>query len=212
MAQTELNVTLREGIGKGSARSLRRQGLIPAVVYGKGMDSCALSVAPKELQAAIGTEAGWNTLITLKGEGAFNGKVVILKDLQVDAVRGEALHADFQAIELGKKVHVMVPVHPQGKSEGEKMGGTLELIRHEVEIVCLPSAIPSAIDIDVSALKIGDVVHVDELVLPEGVEVPHEVNFTVLTIKGRKEEAAEVVELEGAEAEAEVEAGAGEEA
>jgi large subunit ribosomal protein L25 len=210
MAQTELNVTLREGIGKGSARSLRRQGLIPAVVYGKGMDSCALSVSPKDLEAAIGTEAGWNALITLKGEGAFNGQVVILKDLQVDPVRGDVLHADFQAIELGKKVHVMVPVHPQGKSEGEKQGGNLELIRHELEVVCLPSAIPSAIDIDVSALKIGDVVHVDELVLPEGVEVPHDVNFTVLTIKGRKEEAVEEVEEEGAEAVAE--AGSEEEA
>ncbi len=210
MAQTELNVILREGVGKGSARSLRRQGLIPAVVYGKGMDSCSLSVSPKALEAAIATEAGWNTLITLKGEGAFDGKVVILKDLQVDPVRGEALHADFQTIELGKKVHVMVPVHPQGKSQGEKQGGTLELIRHEVEVVCLPNAIPSAINIDVSALKIGDVVHVDELVLPEGVEVPHEVNFTVLTIKGRKEEAAEAVEE--AVAEAEAGAGTGEEA
>jgi large subunit ribosomal protein L25 len=197
MGQTELNVMLREGSGKGSARRLRRQDLIPAVVYGKGMDSCPLSVSPKALQAAIGTEAGWNTLITLKGEGAFDGKVVILKDLQVHPVRGEAIHADFQAIELGKKVNVMVPVHPQGKSEGEKQGGTLELIRHEVEVVCLPSAIPSAIDIDVSSLMIGDVVHADELVLPEGVEMSREVNFTVLTIKGHKEEAAEVVEEGG---------------
>lgn len=210
MAQTELNVTLREGVGKGSARSLRRQDLIPAVVYGKGMESCPLSVSPKALQAAIATETGWNTLITLKGEGAFDGKVVILKELQVDPIRGEALHADFQAIELGTKVHVMVPVHPQGKSEGEKQGGTLELIRHEVEVVCLPNAIPSAINIDVSALKIGDVIHVDELVLPEGVEVPHEVNFTLLTIKGHKEEAAGAAEGEGAEAAGE--AGAGEEA
>jgi large subunit ribosomal protein L25 len=204
MAQTELNVILREGSGKGSARRLRRQDLIPAVVYGKGMDSCPLSVSPKALQAAIGTEAGWNTLITLKGEGAFDGKVVILKDLQVDPVRGEAIHADFQAIELGKKVHVMVPVHPQGKSEGEKQGGTLELIRHEVEVVCLPSAIPSAINIDVSSLMIGDVVHVDELVLPEGVEAPRDVNFTVLTVKGHKEEAVEVAEeVEGVEEEVE---------
>jgi large subunit ribosomal protein L25 len=208
MAQTELNVTLREGLGKGSARSLRRQGLIPAVIYGKSMDPCALSVVPKALQAAIGTEAGWNVLITLKGEGAFDGKVVILKDLQVDPVRGQAIHADFQAIELGKKVHVLVPVHPQGKSEGEKQGGTLELIRHEVEVVCLPGVIPSAIDIDVSGLGIGDVVHVADLVVPEGVELPHETNFTILTIKGHKEEAAEGVEEEVAA----VAAGAGEEA
>ncbi|MEZ4600355.1 MAG: 50S ribosomal protein L25/general stress protein Ctc [Syntrophotaleaceae bacterium] len=200
MANTELNVTLREGIGKGSARSLRRQGLIPAVVYGKGIDPCALSVAPKDLKAAISTEAGLNTLITLKGAGSVEGKVVILKDLQTDPVRGDALHADFQAIDLGQKVHVLVPVHPVGKSEGEKQGGGLELIRHELEVVCLPTAIPSAIEIDVTHMQIGDVVHSGDLELPKGVELAHEGNYTILTITGRK---LEVEEAEGAEAGAE---------
>jgi large subunit ribosomal protein L25 len=201
MANTELNVALREGLGKGSARSLRRQGMIPAVVYGKGIDPCPLSVTPKDLQAALGTDAGWNVLITLKGAGALDGKVVILKDLQADPVRGDALHVDFQAIDLGKKVHVMVPIHPQGKSEGEKQGGGLELIRHELEVICLPTAIPAAIDVDVTPMQIGDVVHVGDLALPDGVELAHEGNYTILTITGRKAEAAEEAE-EAAEGEA----------
>jgi large subunit ribosomal protein L25 len=191
MAETELNVTLRDGIGKGGARALRRQNLVPAVVYGRGLEPCAVTVEPKALKKAIATESGWNTLITLKGEGAFSGKVVILKDMQVDAIRRDVQHADFQVIDLKKKVHVLVPVHPVGKSEGEKVGGSLQIIRHELEVFCLPSAIPGAIEVDVTSLNIGDVLHVEDLVLPAGVEVPHEVNFTVITVTGHKAEEGE---------------------
>ena len=197
MAQSELNVTAREVVGKGGARSLRRQGLIPAVVYGRGLETCTVSVEPKALQAAIATEAGWNTLITLKGNGAVAGKVVILKDMQVDPIRGDVQHVDFQAIDLQKRVHVMVPVHPVGKSEGEKAGGHLQTIRHELEVVCLPTAIPGAIEVDVTALGIGDVLHIEDLVLPAGIEVPHDVNFTVITVTGHKVE--EAAAGEGAE-------------
>jgi large subunit ribosomal protein L25 len=191
MAETELNVTLRDGIGKGGARALRRQNLVPAVVYGRGLEPCAITVEPKALKKAIATESGWNTLITLKGEGAFSGKVVILKDMQVDAIRRDVQHVDFQVIDLKKKVHVMVPVHPVGKSEGEKVGGSLQVIRHELEVACLPSSIPGAIEVDVTSLSIGDVLHVEDLVLPAGVEVPHEVNFTVITVTGHKAEEGE---------------------
>ena len=201
MAQTELNVTAREAVGKGGARSLRRQGLIPAVVYGKGMAPCSLTVEPKALKTAIGTEAGWNTLITLKGDGPFSDKVVILKDMDIDPIRQDVLHADFHAVDLTEEVFVSVPVHPVGKSAGEKMGGNLQVIRHELEVVCLPDAIPSSIDVDVTAMEIGDVIHIEDIALPAGVKVPHEVNFTVITVTGRKPE----------EEEGEAEAEAGEE-
>lgn len=204
MAQTELMVNSREALGKGSARSLRREGLVPAVVYGKNVEPCALSVDPKALKKSISTEAGLNTLITLKGDGPFDGQVVILKDMQVDAVVGTLMHADFQVIDLTAKVSVMVPVHPVGKSAGEKEGGNLSVIRHEVEIVCLPSAIPASIDIDVTEMQIGDVVHVEDLQLGDGVEAPHDANFTILTVVGRMAEEVEGEELEegveGAEA------------
>lgn len=197
MANTELVVSARERIRKGGARSLRRQELIPAVVYGKGMEPCSVTVEPKALQQAMATESGWNTLITLRGVSEVEGKVVIIKDLQVDPIRRDMMHADFQAIEMGKKTHVMVPVHPVGKSKGEKEGGNLQVIRHELEVVCLPSAIPAAIEVDVAEMKIGDVLHVEDLVLPEGIQVPHDVNFTVITVTGRK-----VEEEEGAAEEA----------
>jgi len=199
MAQSELNVTNRDRTGKGVARTLRREGLIPATVYGRGLEPCSIIVEPKALKAAIATEAGWNTLITLKGDGSFSGKVVILKDLQVDAIRRNMKHADFQVIDMKKKVHVMVPVHTIGKSAGEKIGGNLQVIRHELEVVCLPTAIPSAIEIDVTAMEIGDVLHIADIALPVGIEVPHEVNFTVITLTGRTVEEEGTEEAEGAE-------------
>lgn len=188
MAQGELKVLSRQGTGKGNARSLRRQGLAPAVVYGKGIEPCAIALVPKELKKAIATPAGWNTLLTLQGEGAFAGRMVILKDMQVDAISRSILHADFQVIDRKTKINVMVPVHPIGKSVGEKDGGNLQLIRHELEVLSLPEAIPAAIEVDVTQLKIGDVVHIEDLVLPAGVTVPHDVNFTVITVTGHKAE------------------------
>ncbi len=188
MAQSDLNVTSRPGTGKGIARSLRRQGLAPAVVYGKGVEPCAIALVPKELEKAIATSAGWNTLLNLRGEGAFAGRTVILKDMQVDPIRRSILHADFQVIDRQSKVHVMVPVHPVGKSAGEKEGGNLQVIRHEIEVVTLADSIPAAIEVDVTALEIGDVLHIADLVLPAGVTVPHDVNFTVITVTGHKSE------------------------
>jgi large subunit ribosomal protein L25 len=199
MAQSQLSVALRAGTGKGSARALRRAGLVPGVVYGKGLTACTVAVDPKALKQAIATEAGWNTLITLQGDGPFDGKVVILKDLQVHPLRRDMTHVDFQAVDLNQKVHVMVPVHVIGKSQGEKTGGQLHIIRHELEVVCLPSNIPTSINIDVAALNIGDVVHIEDVALPAGTEVPHEVNFTVITVTGHKAE-EEAAAAEGAEA------------
>ncbi|MDD4456090.1 MAG: 50S ribosomal protein L25/general stress protein Ctc [Syntrophotalea acetylenica] len=202
MAQTELNVSLREGLGKGTARSLRREGLVPAVMYGKGVAACALTVEPKKLAAILESEAAWNTLITLKGEGDFDGKVVILKDMQLDPVRGVPLHVDFQALNLKEKAHVMVPLVAVGKSEGEKQGGNLQVIRHEIELVCLPTNIPGSLEVDVTGLNIGDALHASDLRLPAGVELPPDVNFTVVTVTGRSsetEESAASVEEETAE-------------
>lgn len=190
MAQSPLNVALREGIGKGGARALRREGLVPGVVYGKGLTACGVAVDPKALERAIATESGWNTLITLQGEGAFAGKVVILKDIQRHPLRRVPIHYDFQVVDLNQNVHVMVPVHTIGKALGEKLGGQLQIIRHELEVVCLPGNIPTSIDIDVAALNIGDVVHIEDVALPAGVDVPHDVNFTVITVTGHKAEEA----------------------
>lgn len=200
MAQSELQVTARENIGKGAARSLRRQGLVPAVVYGKGMEPCTITVDPRALKTALATEAGLNTLLTLKGNGAFDGKTVLVVDSQVNSIRRDLEHIDFKTVDLKKEVSVLVPVVAVGKSVGEKLGGTLSIIRHELEVLCLPTAIPKSIEIDVTTLDIGDVIHVDEVQAPAGTSIPHDVNFTVITCVGHSaEEAAEGEEGEEGE-------------
>ena len=201
MAKSVLNVEPRVRTGKGGSRKVRADGLVPAVVYGKGIETLNLRVDPKALQQATATEAGWNTLITLKGDGPYDGKVVVLKDMQIDAIRREPKHVDFYALDLKKKIAFMVPVSPQGKSKGEKEGGTLQLVRHELEVFCLPTNIPHSIEINVEELEVGDAVHIDEVSFPEGAESRHDVNFTVLTVVSRiAEEVAETEEdalLEG---------------
>lgn len=188
MASAEFNVALRENTGKGVARRLRNQGLVPAVVYGQKIESCCISFAPKALEKAIDTGAGWNTLLTLKGDTPVDGQVVVLKNLELHPLSRNMLSADFYAIDLNKKINFMVPVVTLGKSVGEKEGGSLQLIRHELEVFCLPNQVPQSIEIDVSALEIGDVVHIEEVQAPEGVEIPHDVNFTVVTVIGHNDE------------------------
>ena len=216
MAKSVLNVETRVRTGKGGSRKVRQDGLVPAVVYGKGVEALNLRLEPKALQQAVATEAGWNTLLTLKGDGPFDGLVVILKDMQIDAIRRNPTHVDFLAIDLKKTLAVMVPVQPVGKAQGEVEGGTLQLIRHELEVYCLPNNIPTSIEIDVTALNVGEGIHIDEVSFPEGVESQHDVNFTVLTVVGRMAEEVEVDEededgVEGVETEEVSEEAAGEE-
>lgn len=186
MAQAELNVVLRERVGKGGARSARRAGLVPGVVYGPNVTPCTVNVEPKALATAIGGAAGWNTMLTLKGVGSFDGLFAIVKDMQVDSISRVPTHVDFQAIDATVSASFMVPVNAVGQSIGVKEGGSLQLIRKELEVFCLPTEVPAAIDIAVDSLAIGDVVHIDDVVVPEGVELPHDVNYTVITVIGYK--------------------------
>lgn len=182
MSQAELNVSTRTRLGKGGNRVLRQQEQAPAIVYGKGMESCAITIEPKAFKKALSSDI--NTLITLRGDGPFDGKVVIVKEIKKHAIRRHIMHVDFLAIDLTKPVQVMVPLHKIGKSQGEKDGGSLQMIRHELEITCLPTAIPAAIEVDVTALKVGAVLHVNDLKLPAGVTAPNDVNFTIITVTG----------------------------
>ncbi len=202
MAQVNLNVELREKSGKGVARKLRAVGKLPAVVYGKGLETRRISVDGKELEDAVSGEGGWNTLITLKGAAEVDGKVVVLKDADIHPLRREMICADFHIINLQEKASFMVPVNIVGTSAGQKMGGSLEVIRKELEVFCLPTAVPQSIDIDVTALEIGDTVHIEEVNVADDVELVYDVNFTVITVVGQKAEVEETEEgdVEGSEA------------
>ncbi|WP_029910128.1 50S ribosomal protein L25 [Pelobacter seleniigenes] len=184
--EAELNVELREKTGKGVARKLRAAGKIPAVVYGKGLEPKNIVVDPRQLEDAIAGEAGWNTLLTLRGANGLEGKVVVLKEADLHPLRREMICADFHVINLQEKSTFMVPVHIVGTAAGQKMGGSLQLIRHELEVSCLPGDVPQALEINVSALEIGDTIHIEEVKAPENVELVFDVNFTVVTVVGHK--------------------------
>ncbi|MBN1140412.1 MAG: 50S ribosomal protein L25 [Deltaproteobacteria bacterium] len=207
MAESTLNVSRRDDCGKGVARSLRRQGLIPAVFYGRGLEGCALTVDPKALKKALATESGMNTLIRLQGEGPFNGKVAIVKNLQKDALTRQPLHADFQALDLTRKTVVAVPVKVVGKAAGEKNGGILQLVFKEIEVRCLPTDIPPFIEVDVAALGIGDSIHIADVALPGGIESTHEENFAVVSVAAPVKEEAEAGAAAAAEGAAAPEGG-----
>ncbi len=188
MAQVELNVDIREKSGKGIARKLRAAGKLPAVVYGKDFEPTTIVVDPKELERVVSGEAGLNALITLRGAAELDGKVVILKDADVHPIRRDMISADFHAINLKEKSTFMVPINVVGTAVGQTEGGSLQLVRNDLEVLCLPTEVPQSIDIDVTALEIGDTIHVDQVVVPEGVELVHDVNFTVITLSVIKAE------------------------
>jgi large subunit ribosomal protein L25 len=186
MQQRELEVFLRTEKGKGAAHRIRREGKIPAVLYGRSMETYSLALNPKELEKILTSGARENTLIGLKISGAgsekIGHKVVMLKDLQVHPIQRTYLHADFYAVAMDKKIEVEIPIHLTGKAEGAKSGGILEQPRREVRVRCLPSNIPEFIEVDVSALKIGDSLHVEDLPSSEQYELVAESNFTVASV------------------------------
>lgn len=172
MEFVDLRVERRTGTGKGVARGLRRQGQIPAILYGEG-EPISLTADPKVLLRALGTEAGENVILNLTiVDGKDFTRKAMVKEVQVDPVTGKPLHADFLAISMERPIEVEVPVEVAGVPEGVKeKGGILDQILREIRVRCLPVAIPDRIGLDVSSLDIGDVLHVSDLPIPEGVEL-----------------------------------------
>jgi large subunit ribosomal protein L25 len=214
MERPVLTAEIRDGFGKGVARKLRAKGLIPAVFYSPRSQTIPLVVNPKELGRTLQTDAGENVLIDLnirKGDQS-DRKVVMVKEIQIDPLQRTALHADFYEVEMDVMVAVEVPIRLIGKPEGAKMGGILEQIRRVIQIQCLPGDIPKSFDVDVSSLKIGDSIHVQDIQV-ERVKVLGDTNFTIATVvppsveeKVVKEEVAEApVEAEAKEKEEEEE-------
>lgn len=202
MSQNELAAEPRSATGKGAARKLRATGRIPAVVYGRAMQTRQVSVDPQDLDKLLhSTGAGLNTLIDLQLEGA--EQQVLLKALQRDPVHGAFLHADFYQVDLSQAVVVSVPLRVVGRAPGVELGdGILDLPLREIEIACLPTAIPDHIEADVSELQIGQSLHVSELHLPEGAELRTDSALAVALVAAPKVEEEAEAEGEAPEGEA----------
>jgi len=204
MERPVLVVETREQFKKGNARKLRAKGMIPAVFYGPRSKTLPLVLDPKELKKTLQTEAGANVLIDLdiRNAGDIGRKVVMVKDLQIHPLQRSILHADFYEVAMDELVNVEVPIHLIGKSEGVKVGGILEQVRRVIEIQCLPGDIPKFIEVDVTALKIGDSIHVENIHV-EKAKILAETNFTIATVVPPAAEEKKVVEEAVAEAAAE---------
>jgi len=184
MAQSKLNVSKRVRMGKSGARAIRKEGNVPAILYGKGEEPLALVINPADLKQALSTEAGENTLleIVVENDSEEIKKLSLLREIQYDYITSKPIHFDFQTLDVSKKITVSVPVAINGKSKGVKEGGILEEILREISVECLPTDIPNAFEVDVTELEIGHSIHVNALEVTEGVDILHDENETIVTV------------------------------
>ena len=202
MKTVPLKAAQREQLGKQGARRLRAQKLIPGVVYGSGVKATSIEVNSDDFSRAIHTKAGENVIIQLAVAGPKNfEKTVVIKEIQRNPQTDAIEHFDFNAISLTEKIKVKVPFHVKGDAPGVKEGGVLDVVHHEIEVECLPTNIPERLDADISALKIGDSIHIRELHFPSGVIPQLEADEVVVSIHAPKAEEAPAAEEAAAEPE-----------
>ncbi len=205
MERLALAAQVRDGVGKGVARSLRRRGLVPGVVYGRGRDPLPVAVEARALSSALQTHAGLNVLIDLDvtGSGA-DPATVMVKEIQRGVFKQDIIHADFHVISLTETIETRVRVALRGTSKGVAEGGILEHHLREVLVECMPTLIPEQLELDVTNLLVGQSLHASDLVVPGGVTLltpPDEVILTVVAPRVHEEAApAAAVAVEGAPA------------
>jgi large subunit ribosomal protein L25 len=182
MAMPELTIKRREGTGKQVAKRLRREGVVPGVLYG-GAKPEPVTVDPKTVLRIIHGREGSTQLLNLTFEGADGTRMAIIRDLQFDPVSERLLHVDLQEVTADRAITVRVAVHPVGEAAGvREQKGILNVVLHELDISCLPTRIPERIDADVTALMIGDVLTIADLRAPEGVRILNDPGQAVVTV------------------------------
>ncbi|MEA3063752.1 MAG: large subunit ribosomal protein [Sphingomonadales bacterium] len=207
--QLTLSAETRERVGKGASRAMRREGRVPAVVYGNKEEPLAVHVEEKALMKMLGTGHFMNSVVMVDVAGGPTART-LPKDVQFHPVTDRPLHVDFLRISEHSKVHVNVPIKFVGedRSRGLKRGGVLNSVRHELELVCDAAEIPDEIEIDLAGLDIGDSLHFSAVTLPRGVESAiTDRDFTIATIvppSGLKMEAEDAAAAEAEPASAEV--------
>ena len=179
----ELKAEARERVGKGSARELRRNGLIPAVIYGDKQAPISIALNTNEVTKRIHAGGFMTTIATIEVDG--KKYKVLPKDYQLDPVRDFTMHVDFLRVSGNTLVTVEIPVHfiNEEKSQGLKAGGVLNIVRHEIEVHCPADAIPEFFNVDLNGKKIGDSIHISDLTLPKGVTPTiSDRDFTIATV------------------------------
>ena len=204
METLEIRAAAREKKRKRDAKRLLRNGRIPGILYGPKTSSMPLELDKREFSTRVAGSEG-SHLVRLKSEStALADKVALVKDMQYHPISGDVIHADLYEVDLTAKITVNVPLHFVGKAAGVVRGGILQPIVREIEVECLPLDIPAYFDVDVSALDIGDSVHVEELTMPADVTAVYDSNFPLVAVVPPTVEeapaAAAAEPVEGAEA------------
>ena len=161
MAEITVQAEERQEVGKGPNRRLRTQGKIPAVLYGQGLKTLSVSVNTGDVDQILCSETGHNTIFKL--QVGSNSTDVLIRDYQLDPLKGTLLHADFQVVALDKKMTFAVPIQTLGTASGVTAGGVLDIVLREIELECFPSDVPDHVPVDVTELEIGDSVRVEAL-------------------------------------------------
>jgi large subunit ribosomal protein L25 len=204
--QVDLTVVPRRSVGRAAAKQTRRTGAVPAVLYGKNIQPLPLSVNQHELETLLHHARGSHMMINLIVDdgGQKAAHLALLQDIQIDPIEDHVVHVDFHEVSATEKIHIRVPVRTVGEPAGVKEGGILEYLMREIEIECLPKDLPEVLEADVTALKLGESIHLGELKLPAGVAVRGDKSLPVFTVAMPTTEEQLAAEAEAATGEVEV--------
>jgi large subunit ribosomal protein L25 len=199
----KVNDEVRAGIGKGGSRKVRASGKVPGVVYGRKQEPVPVTFDEKELLRSLDKDKRRNTVLSLSiaRDGQSEEVTAMVRDAQVNPLTRRLVHVDFLRVDLDQEVHVTVPLVLTGKAVGTTNGGNLHQSLHAISIAAKPAAIPTKLEADVTALEIGDALHVSDLKLGEGVRAlldPRDAIASVVAPKAEKAEAEAAAPVEGA--------------
>jgi large subunit ribosomal protein L25 len=181
--QVKLKAEPRNATGRSAARKLKAQGIVPAVIYGGKQKSQALQVLERDINAMLSHASGENILVELEIAGEKSNRTALLQEVQHSPVRGDVVHVDFHAISMDEKIEASVPLEAFGVATGVKnFGGLLEQNLRTLTVECLPRDLPDKITVDVSALNIGDTIHVRGIKVPEGVVIKVQPDLTAFSV------------------------------
>ncbi|HKI60222.1 MAG TPA: 50S ribosomal protein L25/general stress protein Ctc [Mariprofundaceae bacterium] len=188
MTDFVLEAELREKTGKAETRRLRRLGKLPAIIYGGDKPDTPILLDQNDTSKLLKDEHFFTSIIEINVKGSRGKNSVLLKDSQWDPIYDTAKHLDFFRVSSSDTVHVEVPVVAinHEKCPGSVAGGLLDVVRHSLEVTSRADSIPEHIEVDCSNLEIGDSIHIDDITLPEGAEIVHDVNFTVINMAAPK--------------------------
>jgi large subunit ribosomal protein L25 len=181
--QVNLKAEPRTNVGRSAVRKLRARGLIPAIIYGGNDQPQPLQVTARDINAVMSHASGENVLVDLEVAGEESSRAVLVQEVQHSPVGGDIRHIDFHAISMDQRIQAEVPLEPMGIANGVKnFGGLLEQSLRALAIECLPRDLPDRITVDVSAMNIGDSIHVRDIQLPSGVTAKVQPDLTAFSV------------------------------